>query len=272
MVHPNDIPLYPEEVPKTIDYPEIPLFALLDETVKKYPEKPALVLDSDNFDKIAKINFRELGEATDKFAAFLVDKGIKPDDKIAVFLPNMIEFVIAYYGILKAGATVVSLNFQYPPAELTEQLIQSETKGIICADMISPGAQPYETCKKVRDSGKTGLEFIVVASVKILLKKYKGILGTLFGKISKKDPRDFYMHDILALYKAENRPKVERKPNDIAVIMFTGGTTGTPKGAMLSHYNLVSNTICCSLWMRPAPEEGNTVGMGSLPFYHSYGA
>ena len=75
--------------------------------------------------------------------------------------------VIAYYGILKAGAIVVSLNFQYPASELQGQLIQSETKGIVCADMITGGTQPYETCKQVRDKGKTPLEFIVVASVEV---------------------------------------------------------------------------------------------------------
>ncbi|MFX0211974.1 MAG: AMP-binding protein, partial [Candidatus Hodarchaeota archaeon] len=257
---------------KTIDYPDIPLYGMLDETVKKYPDSPALVLESGNFNKIVKMNFRELGEATDKFAAFLKDKGIKPDDKVAVFLPNLPEFVIAYYGILKAGAIVVSLNFQYPVSELTEQLIQSEAKGIVCADMITPAAQPYETCKIVRDSGKTNLEIIVCVSIKPLLSKVKGFLGSLVGKISKKDPRDFYMHEIMTEYSAKDSPKIKRKPEDLAVIMFTGGTTGTPKGAMLTHRNLVSNTVMCSKWLQPPLEEGNTVFMGSLPFYHSYGA
>ncbi|MFX0114469.1 MAG: AMP-binding protein [Candidatus Hodarchaeota archaeon] len=272
MVNPNDIPKWPIGVPKTIDYPKIPLFKILDDSVEKFPENPALVLDSGSFSKIVKMNFHELGEASDKFSAFLMAKGVKPGDKVAVFLPNMVEFVIAYYGILKAGATVVSLNFQYPAAELTEQFIQSETKGIVCADMITPAAKPYETCKEVRDAGKAPLEFIVVASVKPYLSKMKAFLAPLVSKVSKLDPRDSYMHNILAEHNAEDRPQVTPKPNDIAVIMFTGGTTGTPKGAMLTHYNLVANVIQCSQWMVPPPEEGKTVGMGSLPFYHSYGA
>lgn len=272
MVRPEDIPLYPEGVPKTIDYPKIPLFKFLDETVEKYPDNLALVLESGSFSKIAKLTYQELGEATDKFSAFLVAKGVKPGDRIAVFLPNMLEFVIAYYGILKAGAIVVSLNFQYPAAELTEQLIQSETKGIVCADMITPDVRPYEVCKEVRDAGKTKLEFIVVSSVRPYLSKIKSFLAPLAGKVSKKDPRDFYMHELRLEYAADDRPQVEREPDDIAVIMFTGGTTGTPKGAMLSHMNLVSNVLMSTVWMNPAPEEGTTVGMGSLPLYHSYGA
>ncbi|MFX0017010.1 MAG: AMP-binding protein [Candidatus Hermodarchaeota archaeon] len=275
MVHPNDIPLWPEAVPKTIDYPEIPLFENLDRSVEDFPDNIALVLETTSFDKIAKVTYREVGELTDKFSAFLVDQGVMPGDKIAVFLPNMIEFVIAYYGILKAGAIVVSLNFQYPVNELVGLLQQSDTKGIVCADMISPGSpptKPYETCKIVRDQGSTSLEFIVVASVKQYLSRIKGFLGSLAGKISKKDPRDFYMHEIYEKYDANQRPKVDISPEDVAVIMFTGGTTGTPKGAMLTHKNLVANTKQCSVWMQPAPERGTTVGIGSLPFYHSYGA
>ncbi|MFX1254292.1 MAG: AMP-binding protein [Promethearchaeota archaeon] len=272
MVHPNEIPLYPEAVPKTIDYPKIPLFKLLDQTVEEFPDNAALVLESESFDKIGKVTYRELGELTDKFSAFLVDKGIKPGDKVAVFLPNMIEFVVAYYGILKAGATVVSLNFQYPASELTGQLNQSEARGIVCADMITSGAQPYETCKQVRDQGNTPLEFIVVATVKQYLSGLKGKLGVRIGRISKKDPQDIYMHEIFGKYSASDRPKVDIKPDDVAVIMFTGGTTGTPKGAMLTHKNLVTNVIQCLVWMDPPMEQGSTVGMGSLPFYHSYGA
>ncbi|MFX0185124.1 MAG: AMP-binding protein, partial [Candidatus Hodarchaeota archaeon] len=273
MVHPKEIPLYPEHVPKTIEYPKKPLFSNLDDSVDEFPENLALVLDTNSFDRIGKMTYRELGEATDKFSAFLVDNGIKPGDKVAVFLPNMMEFVVAYYGILKAGAIVVSLNFQYPVDELTGQLNQSETKGIVCADMITSETQPYETCKIVRDQGKTPIEFIVVASVKPYLEDEKASMGTEFGLISKKDPQDIYIHEIYEKYNVEDRPKVDTRPDDVAVIMFTGGTTGTPKGAMLTHQNLVCNVEQCLNWVYPRWEKEVQIPiMGSLPFYHSYGA
>ncbi|MHA1993002.1 MAG: AMP-binding protein [Candidatus Hodarchaeales archaeon] len=272
MVNPTEIPLYPEKVPKNIDYPQIPLFKILDDAVKDFPENDALLLETTSFDRIYKITYAELGDQTDRFASFLVEKGIKQGDKVAVFLPNMVEFVVAYYGILKAGATVVSLNFQYPASELAGQLIQSEARGIVCADMITKAASPYEICKEVRDKGKTPLEFIVVASVKPYLSRVKAVLGGLTGKISRHDQRDIYLKDIFMKYNPENRPRVSIKPDDIAVIMFTGGTTGTPKGAMLTHRNLVCNVIQCSVWMDPAPEKGTTISIGSLPFFHSYGA
>ena len=103
-------PKYPL-IPKHLDYPDEPLYSILDKTVEKYPNNRALTLETGSFDKIGTMTYKELGEATDKFAAFLKDKNIKPGDKVAVFLPNMIEFVVAYYGILKAGASIVSLNF-----------------------------------------------------------------------------------------------------------------------------------------------------------------
>ena len=272
MVEPDIIPLYPEKVPKHLDYPDIPLYKFLDDSSSEFPSNIALVLETRSFDKIAKITYAELGEMSDKFAAFLVHQGINPGDKIALFLPNMIEFVVAYYGILKAGGVVVSLNFQYPVKELTNQLNQSEARGIVCADMITVSASPYETCKIVRDSKETSLEFIVVASVKPYLSKLKGIMGSILGKISRFDHRDLYFNDILNQFEAENRPAITVRSEDTAVIIFTGGTTGTPKGAMLTHKNLVSNTIQCSVWMHPLPERGSIVGIGSLPFFHSYGA
>ncbi|MFX0086684.1 MAG: long-chain fatty acid--CoA ligase [Candidatus Hodarchaeota archaeon] len=272
MVRPEDIPLWPEAIQKTLDYPDIPLYTYLDRSAEEFPNNTALILETNSFDKIAKINYRTLGELSDKFSAFLVDMGIKPRDKVAVFLPNMIEFVVAYYGILKAGAIVVSLNFQYPPSELRGQLIQSEAKGIVCADMITSATRPYETCKEVRDEGKTPLEFIVIASIKPYLSKIKGILGSRIGKISKKDPRDIIMSEIYKKYEVGDRPQITVTPNDIAVLMFTGGTTGTPKAAMLTHRNLVSNVEQIAAWLYPPTEKGKTVGMAPLPFYHSYGA
>ncbi|MHA1975054.1 MAG: long-chain-fatty-acid--CoA ligase [Candidatus Hodarchaeales archaeon] len=272
MVTPDSIEKYPM-VPKHIDYPDIPLYAILDEAVKGYADSPALVLESGSFSNIMTMTYRELGEATDKFAAFLASKGIGPGDKVAVFLPNMIEFVVAYYGILKSGASVVSLNFQYPPRELAFQITDSEAKGIVCADMITHTAYPYETCKKVRDEYETPLEFIVIASIVPYLSKVKSFLAGLVGKKSKKDPRDIYMHEIYEQYSASDRPKIDPpKKDDMAVLMYTGGTTGTPKGAMLSHGNLVANVHQSACWLVPPPKKGETVVMGSLPFYHSFGA
>ncbi len=265
-------PKYPR-LPKKLDYPADPLYTMLDKAVESYSDAMALTLETGSFDKIGTMTYRELGEATDKFAGFLSSKGIKPGDRVAVFLPNMIEFVVAYYGILKAGAVVVSLNFQYPAAELQFQIKETGTKGIICADMITPNAEPYETVKKVRDMPDSTLEFVVVANIGQYLSKIKGVLAGLIGKKSKKNSRDFYMHEIFNNFQASDRPKIlPPKPDDTAVLMFTGGTTGSPKAAMLTHRNLYANTLQASTWLDPPLKKGKTVVMGSLPFYHSFGA
>jgi long-chain acyl-CoA synthetase len=272
MLTPENHPKYPR-LPKTLDYPDDPLYTMLDKAVKSHPDSTALTLESGNFDKIGTMTYHELGEATDKFAAFLESKGIKPGDRVAVFLPNMNEFVVAYYGILKAGAVVVSLNFQYPAPELEFQINETQTKGIICADMITPNAEPYETVKKVRDKGSTTLEFVVVVTVAQYLSKIKGFLAGIVGKKSKKENRDIYMHEIYQKFNASERPKIAPpKPDDEAVLMFTGGTTGSPKAAMLTHRNLYANTLQAATWLDPPLTKGKTVVMGSLPFYHSFGA
>jgi long-chain acyl-CoA synthetase len=272
MLTPDNHPKYPR-LPKSLDYPDDPLYAMLDEAVSSNPNSRALTLETGSFDKIGTTTYSELGKATDKFAAYLASKGIKPGDRVAVFLPNMIEFVVAYYGILKAGAVVVSLNFQYPAPELKFQINETGTKGIVCGDMITPNAEPYETVKKVRDGGGTTLEFVVVATVGQYLSKIKGFLAGVVGKKSKKDSRDIFMHEIYQQFKASDRPKIEPpKSDDTAVLMFTGGTTGSPKAAMLTHRNLYANTLQSATWLDPPPIKGETVVMGSLPFYHSFGA
>ncbi len=272
MVNPQNSPKYPL-LPKSLEYPEKPLYDLLDRAVASYPDATALTIETGSFDKIGTMTYREFSDATDKFAAYLASKGIIPGDRIAVFLPNMIEFVIAYYGIMKAGATVVSLNFQYPARELEFQLKETGTKGIVCADMITPAARPYEVVKTVRDAGNTPLEFIVVATIGQYLSKIKGILAGVIGKKSKKDKRDIFMHEIYGQFKPSDRPKIDPpKPDDIAVLMFTGGTTGAPKAAMLTHRNLYANVLQGATWLDPPPETGKTSVMGSLPFYHSFGA
>ena len=272
MVNPQNSPKYPL-LPKSIEYPDKPLYNLLDKAVAAFPDATALTIESGSFDKIGTMTYKEFSDATDKFAAYLASKGIVPGDRVAVFLPNMIEFVIAYYGIMKAGAIVVSLNFQYPARELEFQLKETGTKGIVTADMITAAAQPYEVVKSVRDAGNSPLEFIVVATVGQYLSKIKSFLGGVIGKKSKKDKRDTYMHEIYNQFKASDRPSIEPpKPDDIAVLMFTGGTTGAPKAAMLTHRNLYANVLQGATWLDPPPKTGHTQVMGSLPFYHSFGA
>jgi long-chain acyl-CoA synthetase len=236
----NDRPWFkhwPESVPRHIDYPEIPLYALLTETAERYPD--AIAFNN----KIDSITYAELDKATDKLAAALIDNGIKRGDTVVLFLPNSFEFVIGYYGILKAGASVVPVNPLYKGEELKFQINDSEASAIIAdADSLS-------TIQAIRNS--TGLKFVVISGI-------------------SKSEKVISLQTILDEYNSALFSPVKIDPmEDIAAIEYTGGTTGPPKGAMLTHFNLVANAIQNAVWLGWSHRD---IIVGLLPFYHSWGA
>ncbi|MFX1254843.1 MAG: long-chain fatty acid--CoA ligase [Promethearchaeota archaeon] len=261
---------YPEGVRKTLEYPNIPLFKFLDDAVKDFPDNEAIILEGSAFSGVHTLTYRELGDLTDRLAAFLHQKGVKKGDRVALFLPNFPDFIIGYYGILKSGATAVLINFQYEAEELEMLLKDSGAKAIITMDL--PKAQKW-CYKKVLDvrANVPGLELVIVASVKPYISGAKRFLGGLLGMITKKDPQDVYLAEVYEQADPANRPEVSiDNKEDIATLIYTGGTTGTPKGAMLTHRNLVSNILQCQEWTG-IKEKGKENILGSLPFYHSFG-
>ena len=250
---------WPEGVSKTIKYPEVPLQSLLRRTVEKYPSQTAMIFQ-DN-----KITYRELDALSDKFATALSEMGVRKGDRVALFLPNIPQFVISYYGILKAGAVVTAVSPLFKERELEYQLNNSEAKAIVALDLF------YPLVKKVRD--KTRLERIIVTSIGEYLPTLKRVLGTLLKKVPKlkvaPEPGVSFFQDLLARYPPRP-PEVEIVPKeDLAALQYTGGTTGVPKGAMLTHYSLVSNAAACHEWLRA--REAEEVVMTVLPLFHIYG-
>ncbi len=236
---PDDRPWFkywPEGIARQIDYPEIPLFELLTATAKKYPDSVAFSY------RDSKITFEELDARTDQLAAALCDLGVKPGDRVVIFLPNGIEYVIGYYGVLKAGAAVSPANPLYKKDELKHQLNDSEAVAIISSKDL------YPVIDEVRQ--ETGLKAVILTG-------------------SAKTGGTVALDKILAEYQPEP-PEVNLNPReDIAAIEYTGGTTGFPKGAMLTHYNLVANAIQNATWLKWSSDD---VIIGLLPFYHSWGA
>jgi len=250
---------YPEGIPKSIPYPEVPLPQLLRDTAKKHPDHVALIFED------YKITYRELDELVDRFATALHDLGISKGDVVALFLPNIPQFVITYYGILRAGGIVTAINPLYKEREVEYQLNNAEAKAIVTLDVL------YPTVKKVWK--KTKVKSVIITSLKDYLPPVKRILGTLLGKIPtakvEREPGVYFLKELLARYPPEP-PKVEIDPKeDLAVLQYTGGTTGVPKGAMLTHYNLVANAIGAMYWLRA--REAEDVHMGVLPLFHIYG-
>ena len=250
---------WPEGVPRSIEYPEASLSDLLKTKAEKYPSKTAIMY----FDK--PMTYRELDSASDRFATALSDLGVKKGDKVALFLANMPQFVIAYYGVLKIGAIETAISPLYKEREVEYQLSDSEAETIVVLDVL------YPIVRNVMD--KTKLKRVIVASLKDYMPKTLAFLGSLMKKIPsykvELGPNTFLFQDLLNKYPP-NPPKVEIDPKeDLAALQYTGGTTGTAKGAMLTHMNFVSNAVACAAWLRGT--EGEETFLTVLPLFHIYG-
>jgi len=262
---------WPTDVPKTLEYPKEPLFAMLDRSAEKSGNLPYTAWEGQSW------TFSQVRDDANRIANFLAIRGIKKGDRVAVFLPNTPHFPPVLFGSLKTGATVVTCNPMYKAGELNFQLKDSGARAVFVLDHPSFTPTCYEAIKN------TDVKTVIVCSAKNFLPKAKAMLGGLLGKIPKspyyqKDVTFFY-HDIIAKHEPI-APTTNVAPEDVAMILYTGGTTGTPKGAALTHRNLVANVRQIYEWVNLAPEDidaakkieyGKEVFVGALPWYHSYG-
>lgn len=264
---------WPEMVKKSLEpYPTEPLFKILEDTAKKSGELPYTIFSGTT------TTYRETNEAANRVANFLVKKGVKKGNKVAIFLPNTPHYPIVFFGILKAGATAVTCNPTYTSDELNYQLKDSEAKMVFAFDHERFAPTAYKAIKN------TKVEQVVICSAKDFLSKLKGVLGGLMGKVPKSP---YYEEDITLFYKdiiSSNdpvKPDIEINPEeDLAMLIYTGGTTGVPKGVMLTHKNIYSNILQLDeyIWIHPDDggkphklRHGKEVFIGALPWYHSYG-
>ena len=263
---------WPEGVSFDISGYEKPLFSVLDESTQKYPNLVYTIFND------ATRTFARVKDSADRIANFLVSKGIQKGDRVAIFLPNLPHYPEIFFGILKAGAVCVTCNPIYTAGELNFQLKDSGAKVIFCMDH----PQFYSTTVKAMEG--TDVETVVICSVKSYLPWLKGFLGGLLGKIPKAEnyqPGHLFFDDVVAAAKP-TAPSIEINPTeDLAVIIYTGGTTGVPKGAALTHSNFVYNLKALEEWGRIIHEEGGKpektkkggfhTFLGVLPWYHSFG-
>lgn len=235
------------ETPNPLSYPNVPLFDLLRESAKRYPEKPAVVyLDKE-------ISYGELDHLSDRFAVALSNLGVQKGDRAAIFLPNIPQFVIVYYGILKAGAVITAISPLHREREVEYQLIDSEAQTIITIDDLLPIVESVWQKTKLRKA-------IVTAA-----DEYSNALSI------QKPQQKSNIHHLQQLINQDNAepPKVKIEPTeDLAALQYTGGTTGTAKGAMLTHANLVSNAVAFATWIKSSADE---TFLAALPLFHIYG-
>lgn len=264
---------YEEGVPASLVYPDIPLHQVLVDTANKYPNHTATIFGNvveplGNLLLDAKMTYREIYGLTKRFAAALQQLGIKKGDRVALYLPNCPQFVIAYYATFMCGGIVVPCNPQYVARELQHQLNDSGAETIVSLSLM------YPTVKKIR--AETPLKRVIVTNIK---EYFPGLLKLLFTlAVEKKeghyqdisgDADTYWFQDLLKSAPAEPAP-VEVSSKDTAVLMYTGGTTGISKGAELTHANLLANAIQTRHWFTKS-EEGKEVLLTVLPLFHSYG-
>jgi long-chain acyl-CoA synthetase len=263
---------WPDGVPWEISGYQKPIFSLLDRAAGNYPNHAYTIFNG------ATRTFLQVREAADRIACFLARKGIKKGDRVAIFLPNLPHYPAIYFGILKAGAICATCNPVFTADELKYQIVDAGVKVVFCMD------HPVFYRTAVQAVEGTGVETIVICNVKTYLPRLKRFFGDLLGKIphaEKYQPGHLLFEEVLASCRPEP-PAVEIDPaRDLASILYTGGTTGVPKGAALTHANIMFNLMALEEWLRvrrepgAKPEKLRPGGahcyLGLLPWYHSFG-
>jgi long-chain acyl-CoA synthetase len=266
------IKYYQAGVPEQLDIPDHALTWLLEQTVSRSPQHTALIYYG------TRISYAQLSTQVDRFAAALVRLGIQKGDRVAIALPNIPQYPIAFYGALKAGAVIVPTNPLYTEREMQHQLADSGARLLLMLDMF------YPVVRSIRS--KTKLEQVIVTSVTDYLPPLLRLLYPLSQRGAKvpqpvltpQEVRaDSTLHVMSALLSAEARPKAgpvtlptPASGDELAVLQYTGGTTGLSKGAMLTHRNLVANALQTRHWT-PEAVYGQEIGLCVAPFFHSYG-
>lgn len=251
---------YDPEVPHALSYPDIVLPDLLTHAAARYPDRPALRF----YGRV--IRYRELDALANRFAHALMRQQIRKGGVVGLMLPNLPQMVIGYYGSLRAGAMVTPINPLYVESEIAHQVTDSGCETILALDQFYSRIKPL--------LGRTCLKRVILTGVEDYLPWLKRLLYPLKemreGHRSPKtvDPAVHTMRQFMG--GPAGPPSVEVRQNDIALLQYTGGTTGIPKGVVLTHHNLVCNTWQCRHWM-PSLREGKEVFLGVLPFFHVYG-
>ncbi len=234
---------YEQSVPYTVAIPQIPVHRLLRSAVRRFPNRVALLAGDQ------RMTYAQLNKAVNRWANAMLGLGLQPGDRVALMLPNSPEAVIAYFGTLKAGGVVA-----FAPPEVTPDLLARQQAGI-------------QAHVVVTDERGMGMLTQMPAQVKLA---HLVLIGSEPPTTEGRADWRFHNFDALLHAAAESSPEIEVDPTALAVIQSTGGTTGLPKGVMLTHRNLVANTMQIRHWM-PEAKEGKEVFLCVLAFAHSYG-
>ena len=255
---------YPDGIPASIDpdcYPNV--LAVLRESCQRFADKPA-------FSNLGRtLSYGELYELSGAFAAWLQEHtDLVPGDRIAIQLPNLIQFPVAVFGALRAGLVVVNTNPLYTAREMEHQFNDSGAKALVCLANLAHQAEAVLP--------HTAIRHVVVTEVGDLLPPFKRWLVNNVVRYVKKMVPHYHLPQAVkfteVLARGRGRPlrEVQPKANEVAVLQYTGGTTGVAKGAMLTHRNLIANMLQCRALMAANLGEGCETLVSPLPLYHIY--
>lgn len=253
---------YPEGVAHTIDPDQFPsLVEMLDESSDKFSDSPAFV----NLDK--KISYSETRELATHFASYLQSLGLQKGDRIALQMPNLLQYPVAIYGALKAGLVVVNTNPLYTPREMEHQFKDSGAKAIVILANFA-----FNLEKVIHN---TSIEHVIITEVGDLLGGLKSILVNFVVKKVKKMvppynlPTAVRFKDAMKIGATKNFDPVQLSGSDVAFLQYTGGTTGVAKGATLTHRNVVANVLQSQQWFIGL-EPKKEIIITALPLYHIF--
>ena len=249
---------YPGDISPALDYPDVPIVNFLEETANNYPETLATIFMG------ATMTYKELNDQVDRFACGLSSLGIKKGDRIALLFPNCPQSIIALFATLKLGAIAVQNNPLYVERELKYQINNSGAETMITLDL----KMMYSKIERIWR--ETCLNNVIVSSLTEYLPfplrfLYPLAKGKLIARVS---PQTIQFQDLMK--KGNTPPSVSINPDEVALLQYTGGTTGVSKGVMLTHRNLVVNAIQCKSWS-VGVEIGKERLLAVLPFFHSFG-
>ena len=258
---------YPPGVPADIDPAQYPsLVALFEESFAKYRDSDAYAC----MDK--RLTYGQVDEMSQALGAWLQSKGLERGDRVAIMMPNVLQYPVCVAGILRAGYVVVNVNPLYTPRELEHQLKDSGAKAIVIIENFA------KTLEQVL--AKTPVQHIVLASMGDLLGFPKGAIVNLVVRRVRKMVPAFSLpgavkfNDAIAAGRRMSLKKPDIKRDDVAFLQYTGGTTGVSKGATLRHRNVVANVLQNEAWLQPALKKGKQVErmtiVTALPLYHIF--
>ncbi|MDE2780661.1 MAG: long-chain fatty acid--CoA ligase [Chloroflexota bacterium] len=231
---------YPSGMPSSLEYPRAPLFHFLQQSASRFPDRPAIIYqDAPGGAEPVTRTYRDLEEETSRFAAALTSLGVEKGDRVAYYIQNSPELIAGFYGILKAGAVPVPCNVMYQAEELSYHLNDSGARTLLCEADLYPTAQGILQ--------ETGVSTVIVAGGEVEgdALAWEGLLGSA--------------------RPLESPPPIDVE-QDLALLPYTGGTTGVPKGAMLTHANMVANAVQFRDWF--GYEPGGEVFVATLPLFH----